>query len=135
MRHFLMKLRERAPWPMDVIRVDGTLHAVVQVDYSEFQTASTEPLATLLARHILVASGELDQVTMANALIEAGWKPPHVVDEHVERLQALQEMARLERARHEAAHAEQLDRRRVARARFEGESERLLNDLWEALDR
>jgi hypothetical protein len=121
-------LRERAPWPMDVIRVDGHLHAVVSIDLSDFkQTVEMEPLATLLARHILVA-GDPQPTTMADALLEAGWQPPHVVDEQVARLRQLRTIADQElkaaRIRHD-----------VARARFSAEMERLIDDLAEELCR
>lgn len=58
---------------MDVIRVDGQLRTVIQIEWPG-DIVGTEPLGDLLARHVLV--DERSSLCLADVLIDAGWTPP-----------------------------------------------------------
>jgi hypothetical protein len=59
-----------------VIRLDGKLHMVVQVDWSGGMPyrSELEPLGSVLARSIAIGGDEI--ILLFDALIEAGWEPP-----------------------------------------------------------
>lgn len=69
-------VRARDPKPMDVIRVNGKLHAVESVEWKKLgaaiATTTTAPLADGLTRNVIVG----ENVSLGDALIEAGWTPP-----------------------------------------------------------
>lgn len=67
-------IRFRKPRPFDVVRMDGRLLVVHEIEWPS-GAARLEPLANTLTRSLLVRPRD-ELITLFDALLEAGWTPP-----------------------------------------------------------